>query len=162
MVFKNGVKNIQAAALMVRIWQLCINTLISLRNEGSCLGMARGIPRPSILEVPDLFSLFDSPRNRFYHSSNPRGPRQISRGPRKFAALVFILNLRPLLSIQPEQFFSICGSLVTKVRSRFIQQMTSTFPYYFTFQPFCFSGSLFFCISGFDFTKIRQKSVTQN
>ena len=27
--------------------------------------MARGIPRPSILEVPDLFSLLDSPRNRF-------------------------------------------------------------------------------------------------
>ncbi len=40
--------------------------------------MARGIPRPSILEVPDLFSLLDSPRNRFYHSSDPRGPRQNS------------------------------------------------------------------------------------
>ena len=34
--------------------------------------MARGIPRPSILEVPDLFSLPDSPRNRFHHSSDPR------------------------------------------------------------------------------------------
>ena len=42
------------------------------------LGMAWGIPRPSILEVPDLFSLLDSPRNRFYHSSGPRGPRQNS------------------------------------------------------------------------------------
>ena len=42
------------------------------------LGMARGIPRPSFLEVPDLLSLLDSPRNRFYHSSNPRGPRQNS------------------------------------------------------------------------------------
>ena len=36
------------------------------------VGMARGIPRPSILEVPDLFSLLNSPRNRFYHSSTPR------------------------------------------------------------------------------------------
>ena len=44
------------------------------------LGMARGIPRPSFLEVPDLFLLLDSPRNRFYHSSDPRGPRQILRG----------------------------------------------------------------------------------
>ena len=35
------------------------------------IGMARGIPRPSFLEVPDLFSLLDSPRNRFYHSSDP-------------------------------------------------------------------------------------------
>ena len=40
------------------------------------LGMARGIPRPSILEVPDLFLPLDSPRNRFCHSSDPRGPRQ--------------------------------------------------------------------------------------
>ena len=47
------------------------------------LGMARGIPRPSFLKVPDLFSLLDSPRNRFYHSSDPRGPRQHPRGPRK-------------------------------------------------------------------------------
>ena len=36
------------------------------------LGMARGIPRPSILEVPDLFSLLDSPKNRFYNCSIPR------------------------------------------------------------------------------------------
>ena len=42
----------------------------------SILGMARGIPRPLFLEVLDLFSLLDSPRNRFYHSSDPRGPRQ--------------------------------------------------------------------------------------
>ena len=34
--------------------------------------MARGIPRSLILEVPDLFSLLDSPRNRFYNSSAPR------------------------------------------------------------------------------------------
>jgi hypothetical protein len=80
--------------------------------------LARGIPRPSILEVPDIFSLFDSPMNRSYHSSNPRGPRQISRGPRKLAALVFILKLMPLLSVQHEQIFSIFGSFVTKVRSR--------------------------------------------
>ena len=36
------------------------------------LGMARGIPRPSFLEVLDLFSLLYSPKNRFYHSSDPR------------------------------------------------------------------------------------------
>ena len=44
--------------------------------------MARGIPRPSILEVPDFFSLLDSPRNRFYHSSDPRVLAKIPRGPR--------------------------------------------------------------------------------
>ena len=48
------------------------------------LGMARGIPRPSILEVPELFSLLDSPRNRFYHSSAPRVLAKICRGPRKY------------------------------------------------------------------------------
>ena len=37
-----------------------------------------GTRNSSILEVPDLFSLLDSPRNRFYHSSSPRGPRQNS------------------------------------------------------------------------------------
>ena len=36
------------------------------------VGMARGIPRHSILEVLDLFSLLDSPRNKFYHSSAPQ------------------------------------------------------------------------------------------
>ena len=46
------------------------------------VGMARGIPRPSILEVPDLFSLLDSPRNRFYNSSAPRVLAKIRRGPR--------------------------------------------------------------------------------
>ena len=45
--------------------------------------MARGIPRPSFLEVPDLFSLLDSPRNRFYHCSDPRVLAKIPRGPRK-------------------------------------------------------------------------------
>ena len=40
--------------------------------------MARGIPRPSFLKVLDLFSLLDSPRNRFYHSSDPRGPHHNS------------------------------------------------------------------------------------
>ena len=44
--------------------------------------MARGIPHPSILEVPDLFSLLDSPRNRFYNSSAPRFLAKIWRGPR--------------------------------------------------------------------------------
>ena len=48
------------------------------------IGMARGIPRPSILEVPDLFSLLDSPRNRFNHSSTPRVLAKIHRGPRKY------------------------------------------------------------------------------
>ena len=47
-------------------------SLVSLVVEFLELEMARGIPRPSILEVPDLFSLLDSPRNRFYHSSDPR------------------------------------------------------------------------------------------
>ena len=46
------------------------------------IGMARGIPRPLFLEVPDLFSLLDSPRNRFYHSSDPRFLAKIPRGPR--------------------------------------------------------------------------------
>jgi hypothetical protein len=48
------------------------------------LGMARGIPRPSFLEVQDLFSLLNSPRNRFYHSSDPRVLAKIPRGPRKY------------------------------------------------------------------------------
>ena len=48
------------------------------------LGMARGIPRPSILEVPDLLSLLDSPRNKFYHSSAPRILAKIRSGPRKY------------------------------------------------------------------------------
>ena len=43
----------------------------------------RGIPRPSILEVPDLFSPLDSSRNRFYHSSDPRILAKISWGPWK-------------------------------------------------------------------------------
>ena len=38
-------------------------------SKHSDVGMARGIPRPSFLAVPYLFSLLDSPRNRFYHSS---------------------------------------------------------------------------------------------
>ena len=46
------------------------------------VGMAWGIPHPSFLEVPDLFSLLDSPRNRFYHSSDPRVLAKIPRGPR--------------------------------------------------------------------------------
>jgi hypothetical protein len=45
--------------------------------------MARGIPRPSILEVLDFFSLLNSPRNRFYNSSAPRLLAKIPRGPRK-------------------------------------------------------------------------------
>ena len=54
------------------------------------IGKARGIPRPSILEVPDLFSLLDSPRNRFYHSSGPRGPRQNSSRTSKIRPFHFI------------------------------------------------------------------------
>ena len=46
------------------------------------VGMARGIPRPSFLEVPYFFSLLDSPRNRFYHSSDPQVLAKIPRGPR--------------------------------------------------------------------------------
>ena len=59
------------------------------------VGMAQGIPRLSFLEVPDLFSLFDSQRNRFYHSSNPRGPRQNSSRTSKIGYLVFILRGPP-------------------------------------------------------------------
>ena len=57
--------------LKKRTWQLFLIALkIVLLTERKLqfafhLGMARGIPRPSILEVPDLFSLLDSPRNRF-------------------------------------------------------------------------------------------------
>ena len=40
------------------------------------LGMALGIPRPSILEVPDLFSLLDSPA--------PQILAKIRRGPQKY------------------------------------------------------------------------------
>jgi hypothetical protein len=54
------------------------------------LGMARGIPRSSFPEVPDLFSLPDSPRNRFYHSSAPRGPRKNS--PRTSKILNFLFE----------------------------------------------------------------------
>jgi hypothetical protein len=57
----------------------------------SLVGMARGIPRPSILEVPDLFSLLDSPRNRFYHSSDPRVLAKIPRGPRKSNIRLFTM-----------------------------------------------------------------------
>ena len=42
--------------------------------------MARGIPCPSILEVPDFFSLLDSPRNKFYHSLALRILSKICRG----------------------------------------------------------------------------------
>ena len=45
--------------------------------------MARGIPRPLVLEVPDLFLLLDSQRNRFYHSSAPRILAKTCRGPQK-------------------------------------------------------------------------------
>ena len=44
------------------------STLFWLR-PGSLLGMVWGIPRSSFPDVPNLFSLPDSPRNRFYHSS---------------------------------------------------------------------------------------------
>ena len=57
------------------------------------LGMARGIPRPSILEVPDLFSLLDSPRNRFYNSSAPRILAKIRRGPRNTEYRTIFSNL---------------------------------------------------------------------
>ena len=55
-----------------------------LHQKYQILGMARGIPRPSILEVPDLFSLLDSLRNKFYHSSAPRILAKICWGPRKY------------------------------------------------------------------------------
>ena len=45
------------------------------------VGMARGIPHSSFLEVPDHFSLLDSQRNKFYHSSYPRVLAKIPRGP---------------------------------------------------------------------------------
>ena len=54
--------------------------------------MARGIPRPSILEVPDLFSLLDSPRNRFYHSSNPRVLAKISSRTSKIGSSEEVLH----------------------------------------------------------------------
>ena len=37
-----------------------------------------------VAKVPDLFSLPDSPRNIFYHSLAPTGPRQIPRGPQNW------------------------------------------------------------------------------
>ena len=74
--------------------------------------MARGIPRPSILEVPDLFSLLDSPRNRFYNSSAPRLLAKIHRGPRKYRM----------------------STLKIKISENF-QQFVKIFLFYF-----CFSG----------------------
>ena len=62
-----------------RIWRE--ESCLALGATWTEVGMARGIPRPSILEVPDLFSLLDSPRNRFYHSSAPRILAKIFRGP---------------------------------------------------------------------------------
>ena len=57
----------------------------------------RGIPRPSFLEVPDLFSFLDSPRNRFYHSSDPRGPHQNSPRTSKILKLFFEhLNMKKM------------------------------------------------------------------
>ena len=41
-----------------------------------------GTRNSSSLVVPDLFSLLDSPRNRFYNSSAPRVLAKIRRGPR--------------------------------------------------------------------------------
>ena len=59
------------------------------------LGMARGIPRPSILEVPDLFSLLDSPRNRFHHSSDPRVLDQnSSRTPKMNYVIITLLHFK--------------------------------------------------------------------
>jgi hypothetical protein len=54
--------------------------------------MALGIPRPSFLEVPDLFSLLDSPRNRFYHSSDPRVLAKIPGGSQKYQKLQHFLE----------------------------------------------------------------------
>ena len=49
------------------------------------LGMARGIPRPSFLEVPDFFSLlvprgidFVTPRFLEVLAKIPRGPRKVN------------------------------------------------------------------------------------
>ena len=57
------------------------------------IGMARGIPRPSILEVPDFFSLLDSPRNKFYHSSAPQVLAKIRQGPRNTEYRTIFSNL---------------------------------------------------------------------
>ena len=54
--------------------------------------MARGTPRPSFLEVLDLFSLLDSLRNRFYHSSNPRVFAKIPQGPQKYQKIQHFLE----------------------------------------------------------------------
>ena len=43
-----------------------------------------GTRNPSFLVDPDLFSLLDFPRNRFYHSSDPRVLAKIPGGPRKY------------------------------------------------------------------------------
>ena len=67
------------------------------------VGMARGIPRPSILEVPDLFSLLDSPRNRFYNSSAPRFLAKIRRGPRKYR-ISFLNTSKMKISENFQQF----------------------------------------------------------
>ena len=78
---KNFNISIVASLLDFRLW---------LKWE---LGMARGIPRPSILEFPDLFSLLDSPRNRFYNSSAPRVLAKIRRGPRNTEYRTIFSNL---------------------------------------------------------------------
>jgi hypothetical protein len=62
-----------------------------IMKSGLDVGMARGIPRPSFLEVPDLFLPLDSSRNRFYHSSGPRGPRQTSSRTSKIGQLKNVL-----------------------------------------------------------------------
>ena len=56
------------------------------------LRMARGITRPLFLKVLDLFSLLDSPRNRFYHSSDPQVLAKTPRGPRKYQIVQHFLE----------------------------------------------------------------------
>ena len=77
-----------AADLVVMSWSLSLLLLVTFTFLFGVLlaelGMARGIPRPSFLEVPDLFLLLDSPRNIFYHSSGPRVLAKIGRGPRNY------------------------------------------------------------------------------
>ena len=55
--------------------------------------MAQEIPRPSFLEVPDFFSLLDSPRNRFGSSrSLPKFAEDLESTEFSFWALKYEKN----------------------------------------------------------------------
>ena len=79
--------------LISDIFRCNFNKPLSLsRYYAYQLGMAQGVPWSSFPEVLDLFSLPDSPRNRFYHSSAPRGPRQNSQRTSKIQKVQFCIK----------------------------------------------------------------------